>query len=62
MEGGEWSASRSSRFTLRERVLGFFRIEGWVVPGAGVEAVAKRKIPDDNRTLVVKLAAGHYTD
>jgi hypothetical protein len=32
LDGGEWSASRSDRFTPRERALGIHRIGGWVGP------------------------------
>jgi hypothetical protein len=42
--GGEWSASRPSRFTLGKRALGTHRIGGWVDPGVGMNAVEKRKI------------------
>jgi len=38
LDGGEWSASRPGRFTLRERD------RGWVGPRAGLDAVV-RKIP-----------------
>jgi hypothetical protein len=37
--GGEWSASRSGRFTPRRGWIG-----GWVGPRAGLGAVEKRKI------------------
>jgi hypothetical protein len=43
LDGGEWSASRSGRFILRERALGTHWIGGWVGPRAGPDAVAKRK-------------------
>jgi hypothetical protein len=36
-DGGEFSASRPSRFTLRERVLGIHWIGGWVGPRAGLD-------------------------
>jgi hypothetical protein len=32
LDGGEWSASRSSLFTLRERAPGTHWIGGWVGP------------------------------
>jgi hypothetical protein len=34
LDGGEWSASRPGRFTLRERTLGTHWIGGWVGPRA----------------------------
>jgi hypothetical protein len=40
---GEWSASRPSHFTPRERATGTQWIAGWLGPRAGLEAVAKRK-------------------
>jgi hypothetical protein len=47
--GGEWSASRPGRFTPRERAFGTHWIGGWVGPGAGLDAVVKRKIPSPYR-------------
>jgi hypothetical protein len=44
IDGGEWSASRPGRFTLRERVPGTHWIGGCVGPRAGLDAVVKRKI------------------
>jgi hypothetical protein len=43
--GGEWSASRPSRFTFRERVPGTHWIGGWVGPSTSLNAVVKRKRP-----------------
>jgi hypothetical protein len=43
--GGEWSASRSGRFTPRERAHGTRWTGGWVGPRAGLDTVVKRKIP-----------------
>jgi hypothetical protein len=43
--GGERSASRSSRFTPRERAAGTHWMGGWVDPRASLDAVVKRKIP-----------------
>jgi hypothetical protein len=43
--GGEWSASRADRFTLRERAPGTHWTVGWVVPRTGLDAVGKRKFP-----------------
>jgi hypothetical protein len=45
LDGGEWSGSRPSRFTPRERALGTRWIGGWVGLRAVLEAVVKRKIP-----------------
>jgi hypothetical protein len=44
LDGGEWSASRSGRFTFGERAPGTHRIGGCVNPIAGLDAVDKRKI------------------
>jgi hypothetical protein len=43
LAGGEWSASRSGRFTPGERASGTHWIGGWVDPGAGLDDVEKRK-------------------
>jgi len=45
LDGGEWSASRPSRFTSRERVASTHWIGGWVGPRAGLDAVSKKIIP-----------------
>jgi hypothetical protein len=45
LDGGEWSPSRTGRFTSRGRVPGNHWIGGWVRPRAGLDAVVKRKIP-----------------
>jgi hypothetical protein len=37
LDGGEWSASRSFRFTLRETCPGAHCIGGWVGPLVGLE-------------------------
>jgi hypothetical protein len=42
--GGEWSASRTGRFTPGERDHVIHWIEGWVGPNAGLGLVEKRKI------------------
>jgi hypothetical protein len=41
--GGEWSASRSSRFTPEERAPGAHFIGGWVGPRTGLDDMEKRK-------------------
>jgi hypothetical protein len=63
-DGGEWSASRPGRFTLRERALGTHWIGSWVGPRAGLDAVSKRKIPstlrdsNPNHSIVQPTVAG----
>jgi hypothetical protein len=49
LEGCEWSASLTGRFTPRERAPGTHWIGDWVGPGAVLEAVVKRKIPSPRR-------------
>jgi hypothetical protein len=44
LDGGEFSASHTGRFTPRERAPGTHWIEGWVGPRAGLNTVVKRKI------------------
>jgi hypothetical protein len=44
LHGGEWSASRSGRFTLREGARGSNWIGGWVDSRDGAEEVEKREI------------------
>jgi hypothetical protein len=46
LDGGEWSASHSARFTPRERAAGTHWIGGLVGPRAVLDAVVKRKIPE----------------
>jgi hypothetical protein len=48
-DGGEWSASRSSRFIPRERALVSYWIGGCVEPRGSLDAVLKRKIPSTYR-------------
>jgi len=43
LDGGEWSASRPSRFILRVRAPGPHWIGDWMGPITGLDAVAKRK-------------------
>jgi hypothetical protein len=67
LDGGEWSASRLSRFTPRERAPGTHWIWGWVGPRAIPDAVMKRKIPSprkesNRRTPIVQPVAQRYTD
>jgi hypothetical protein len=53
LDGGEWSASCSCRFSSRERAPGTHWIGGWVDPNAILDAVVKKKfpVPAENRTL-----------
>jgi hypothetical protein len=67
LEGGEWSASRSGRFTLRERAPGTHWIGGWVGPSVILATEVKRKMPSpcqesNPRTPIVQPVAQHYTD
>jgi hypothetical protein len=66
LDGGEWSASRSSRFTPREKAAGTHWIGGWVGPRAVLDALVKRKIPSprresNRRTPIVEPIAQRYT-
>jgi len=49
LEEGGWSASRSGRFTHRERAPGAHWIGGWMGPRAVLDAVVKRKIRNPSR-------------
>jgi hypothetical protein len=67
LDGGEWSASLTVRFTPRERAPGIHWIGGWVGPRAVLDAVMKRKIPSPRgesnpRTPIVQPVAQRYTD
>jgi hypothetical protein len=44
LDGGGWSASRSGRFTPRERAPGAHWIRGWIGPRDVLDAVVKIKI------------------
>jgi hypothetical protein len=66
LDGCEWSVSRSSRFTPRERAPGTHWIGCSVGPRAVLDAVAKRKIPSSRResnprTPIVQPVTQHYT-
>jgi hypothetical protein len=56
LDEGEWSASRTGRFTPKEKAPGTHWIGLWVGLRARLEAVAMRKIPASagNRILVVQ--------
>jgi hypothetical protein len=67
IDGGEWSASRPGRFTLRGRAPGTHWIGGWVGPRAVLDAVVKRKIPSPRRKSnprapIIQPVAKRYTD
>jgi hypothetical protein len=49
LDGGEWSASRTGRFTSTERAPGTHWIGGWVGSRAVLDAVMKGKIPNPRR-------------
>jgi len=55
LDGGQWSASHSGRFTAGERVPRYPLDGGWVRPTAGLEAVAKMK--NRNQTQVLQPVA-----
>jgi hypothetical protein len=62
LDGGKWSASRSGRFTPRERAPGTRWIGVWMGPRAVLETVSKRKISSPRREsnpriLIVKPVA-----
>jgi hypothetical protein len=50
--GGEWSASRSCRFTPGERAPRTYYIVGWVDPRAGLEDVKKILYPTGTRIQI----------
>jgi hypothetical protein len=64
--GGEWSASRSGRFTPGERVPGTPQIGGLVGPRTDLDNVERRKscpYQDSNSDLsAVQPTASRYTD
>jgi hypothetical protein len=67
LDGGEWSASRSSRFNPKERATGTHWIGGWMGPRTVLDAVVRRKIPSlrresNPRTPIVQPVAQCYTD
>jgi hypothetical protein len=66
LDGGEWSASRPGRYTSRERAPGTHWIGGWVGPRAGLDAVAKRRIPsprrESNSDPIVQPVASRYIE
>jgi len=55
LNGGEWSALRTGRFTLIERAPGTHWVGDWVGPRAVLDAVVKRKIPSPRRESKVSI-------
>jgi len=45
LDGGEWSSSRSGRYTPGKTPPGTHLIGGYVSPRADLDAVVKKKIP-----------------
>jgi hypothetical protein len=44
LDGGEWSASRPTRFTPGERAPGAYWIGGWVGPRTGLDDVERQNM------------------
>jgi hypothetical protein len=49
LDAGEWSVSRPSCLTPRERANDTYWIGGWVGPRSGLDTFVKRKIPSPRR-------------
>jgi hypothetical protein len=67
LDGGEWSASRPSLFTPRERAPGTHWIGNWAGSRASLDAMVKRKIhsprrESNPRTPIVQPVAQGHTD
>jgi hypothetical protein len=62
LSGGEWSASRFSRFTPEERALGNHWIGNRVETRGGLKAAEKRKISCRESNPTVKPVTRLYTD
>jgi hypothetical protein len=67
LDGGEWSAARTGRFTPMDRAPGKHWIGGWVGPRAGLDTMSKRKIPSpcwesNPDDPIAQSVASHYTD
>jgi hypothetical protein len=63
LDGGEWSASQTGRFTPRERDPGTHWIGGSVGSRAGLDAVVKGKVPSHHRqSKSDNPAVSRYTD
>jgi len=52
LDGGELSAPHPGRFTPRKRAPGAQWIGGWVSPGAGLDAVVRRKIRSPHTEII----------
>jgi hypothetical protein len=50
LDGGEWSASRTGRFTLGERAAGIYWIGGWVGLRTGLDDVENNLAPTGTPT------------
>jgi len=66
LDGGQWSALLSGRFTPRERVSGTQWIGDWVGTRTGLNTASKRKIPSPRRKSrpdhpIVQTLANHWT-
>jgi hypothetical protein len=67
LDGSEWSALRSGRFTHREAAPGTHWIGYWVGPRAVLDVVVKRKFPRPCRESnpdhpIAQPVASRYTD
>jgi hypothetical protein len=66
LDGGQWSASLSGRFTPRERSPGSRWIGDWVGPKADLNRESERKIPiphrESNSDRPARSPALYYTD
>jgi hypothetical protein len=62
LDGGEWSASCSRRFTSGEIPPGTHWIRGCVGPRAGLDAVEKNLALAGNRTPAIQHVARRYND
>jgi hypothetical protein len=67
LDGGEWLASRPSRFSPTERTPGTHWVGGWAGPRAILDAVVKRKIPSPRPESnlgapIIHPGAQRYTD
>jgi hypothetical protein len=62
LDGVEWSALHTSRFTREERAPCTHWIGGWVGPRAGLDAVQKTLEPAWNRNPAFQPVARRYTD
>jgi hypothetical protein len=61
LDGGEWSASRPGRFTLRERAPDTHWIGGWVGPRSGGKEKNSQPLPG-LKPPIIQLVAQRSTD